>query len=161
MIFLSFCFTFLALILMMTVALNLSFTLKHLAMWFMHLSMGSLQVNKINKNLNLHDCNFCIFLFTQIWDSICSKKKIWDSIFQPKRKFGIVYSWFLDVPSMFVHGVPSIKLSTKYIQILTHDFPGSGVNNAAKKFDVPATLVAGKNRIDLLSLTVGLQVEPS
>jgi len=41
------------------------------------------------------------------------------------------------------------------------NFSGSGMGNHEKanvKVDIPITLLAGKNTIDLLSLTVGLQV---
>lgn len=41
------------------------------------------------------------------------------------------------------------------------DISGSGTGNggnAKVNVDIPITLVAGKNTIDLLSLTVGLQV---
>lgn len=117
---------------MMMVALRPSFTSNHLAMPFTHLSMGSLQVNKLKEMRT----NITVILYIS-----CPS--------------------FLDAPSLFAHRLSSIKPSTTYIEIPTHDFAGSGVRNAAKKLDVPVTLVAGKNTIDLLSLTVGLQVELS
>lgn len=45
--------------------------------------------------------------------------------------------------------------------LLPRTFSGSGTGYKGKakvKVDIPITLVAGKNTIDLLSLTVGLQV---
>lgn len=42
------------------------------------------------------------------------------------------------------------------------NFSGSQAGNSGKaklNVDIPITLVAGKNKIDLLSLTVGLQVQ--
>ena len=45
---------------------------------------------------------------------------------------------------------------------ITEYFSGGGTgnnSNAAVNVDIPVTLVAGKNTIDLLSLTVGLQVQ--
>ncbi|XP_028808050.1 beta-galactosidase 8 [Neltuma alba] len=72
------------------------------------------------------------------------------------------YLWYSLSIDLDDGGGPQTVLHIESLGHAVHAFingklAGSGVHDAAKKLDVPVTLAAGKNTIDLLSLTVGLQ----
>lgn len=97
------------------------------------------------------------------WNNVWLKTKIKSRLIWNQVKILVAHGCSSLKCSEFI---VSIKLLLNYLLVLIYDivenFSGSQAGNSGKaklNVDIPVKLAAGKNRIDLLSLTVGLQVQ--